>query len=111
VLEDDADVATLLVTALGARGAEVEVARTAAELLERVSGDHDAVLVDLSPIADDVAGALDALRRTAPRAVVVFISGSAAALPDVFADEAIRWVRKPFEISEVLDALSDVWRR
>ena len=54
VLEDDADVATLLESALGARGAHVVVARNLAELAERAGDDHDAALIDLSPIADDV---------------------------------------------------------
>ncbi len=104
VVEDDADVATLLESALGARGAHVVVARNAAELAQRAQDDHDAALVDFSPIAHDVAGALDLLRRGSPDAVIVFISGTAAGLPEGL-DEGIRWVRKPFEIGEIVAAL------
>jgi len=110
VVEDDAEVAALLEAALGARGASVVVARTAAQLAERVSSGHDAALVDLSPIAQDVPGALDALRRTSPDVVVVFISGSVTGLPEGYSFAGSRWVRKPFEIAEILAALADAPR-
>ena len=105
IVEDDVDVATLLESALGARGAQVVVARTAAELDVRALEEHDAALVDLSPIAHDVRGAVQALRRGSPDAVLVFISGSATGLPDELAGEAVRWVRKPFEVGEIVAAL------
>jgi CheY-like chemotaxis protein len=110
VVEDDAEVALLLETALGARGASVVVARTAAQLAESASLGHDAALIDLSPIQEDVAGAMDTLKRTSPNLVVVFISGSAFGLPDGYCVEGSRWVRKPFEIGEILAALSDASR-
>jgi CheY-like chemotaxis protein len=105
VLEDDADVATLLESALGARGAHVVVARNVAELAERAGDDHDAALIDLSPIADDVQGALATLQRGSPDALLVLISGSAIGLPEGLDMEHIRWVRKPFEIAEIVAAL------
>jgi CheY-like chemotaxis protein len=114
VVEDDVDVATLLEAALSARGAEIVVARTAAELGAHAAEDHDVALVDLSPIAADVPGALRTLRRGSPRASLVFISGSATGLPPGLEDEPasrpIRWVRKPFEIGEIVDALADARR-
>jgi len=106
VLEDDEHVNLLLETALGSRGAIVTVARDAKELAAAIlAGQHDAALIDLSPIADDVRGAVDAFRRRSPLAVLVFISGSAAGLPEVFADAAVAWVRKPFEVAEVVAAV------
>jgi CheY-like chemotaxis protein len=109
VVEDDADVAALLESALGARGARVVVARTAEELLLRAKETHDAALVDLSPIAHDVKGAVDALRKGSPNVALVFISGSAVGLPEgLDGDEGdIRWVRKPFEIGEIVSALTE----
>ena len=62
------------------------------------SEEHDAALVDLSPIADDVRGAVEALRRGSPDLALVFISGSAAGSPRSLEGEAVRWVRKPFEV-------------
>ncbi len=109
ILEDDADVTDLLEAALSARGAHVTVARTAGELASHLRADHDAVLVDLSPIAADVQGALDLVRRQAERAAIVFITGSADALPE--GSTGALWVRKPFEVGEIVSALLEAKRR
>ncbi len=82
VLEDDAEVAALLETALTARGAEVMVARNAAELAVAARERHDAALVDLSPIMDDVRGAVASIRGGSPGIALVVISGSAVGVPD-----------------------------
>jgi CheY-like chemotaxis protein len=105
IVEDDHDVATLLETALSARGAEISMARTALEVAERALEEHDVALVDLSPIAADVPGAIQALRVGSPRLALVFITGSAVGLPDGFEEGAL-WVRKPFELGEILAALA-----
>ena len=107
VLEDDAAVCELLDAVLSARGADVTVARSAEELAARLESDHDTVLIDLSPIADDVAGALRLVRERAPRASMVFISGSAEALPE---GAVGAWVRKPFEVAEVGRAVASIDR-
>jgi CheY-like chemotaxis protein len=107
VVEDDVGVAMLLESALGARGAEVIVARTASELAERSVDRHDAALIDLSPIAHDVSGAIERLRRGSPEVAIVFISGSSARLPDEVEEEGVRWIRKPFEIDEIVAALTE----
>ncbi|HEY1956631.1 MAG TPA: ATP-binding protein [Polyangiaceae bacterium] len=106
IVEDDNDVTTLLESALEARGAEVTIARTAAELAARIDAGHTAVLVDLSPIAADVRGALDMVKRQAEGAEIVFITGSAEALPEGM--ESAAWVRKPFEVGELVAILSRV---
>lgn len=109
LVEDDGDVIDLLETALGARGADVTVARTGAELARVLtpgsSPPHDAALVDLSPIVDDVAGALASLAMHSPDATIVLITGSVGGLPDAISPESVRWVRKPFEVAEVVAAL------
>jgi CheY-like chemotaxis protein len=109
VVEDDLDVAALLESALGARGAHVVVAHTAAELTLRAAETHDAALIDLSPIAHDVRGFVDALRKGSPDLALVFISGSAVGLPEGLDSETgeIRWVRKPFEVGEIVTALAE----
>ena len=106
IVEDDRDVTTLLESALEARGAEVTIAHTAEELAARIESDHTAVLVDLSPIANDVSGALEMVKRQAKDAAIVFITGSAEALPEGMEDAA--WVRKPFEVGELVTILSKV---
>jgi len=106
IVEDDTDVTALLETALSSRGAEVTIAHTAKELAERIDAGHHAVLVDLSPIAADVTGALDLIGRQAKDAAIVFITGSAEALPEGM--ESAAWVRKPFEVGELVTILSRV---
>ena len=91
--------------ALEARGAHVVVARNAEELASAAAEEHDAALVDLSPIAGDVSGALEALRRGSPGLALVFISGSAAGLPEGLEVGVVSWVRKPFEVAEIVAAL------
>jgi CheY-like chemotaxis protein len=108
VVEDDRDVADLLESALGARGALVVVARTVEDLRARAVDHHDAALIDLSPIADDVRGAVDALRRGSPHVALVFISGSAVGLPEGLDATRVRWVRKPFEVSEIVAAITEM---
>ena len=69
----------------------------------------DAALVDLSPIAADVGGALAAAPSREPRRPRR--SSSAAprsACPDALQGEFAAWVRKPFEMGEVLETLQDV---
>ncbi|MGH7284667.1 MAG: hybrid sensor histidine kinase/response regulator [Polyangiaceae bacterium] len=106
VLEDDPAVTMLLETALGARGATVTLARTHAELTKAVAaGVHDAALIDLSPIAHDIEGSMKMLLGGSPGIDVVFITGSADKLPEPIASEDARWVRKPFEVSEIVAAL------
>jgi CheY-like chemotaxis protein len=107
VVEDDRDVAALLESALGARGARVVVARTADELTQCAIQRHDAALIDLSPIANDVRGAVELLRRGSPDVALVFISGSAVGLPDGLSMQRVRWVRKPFEVGEIVAALTE----
>ena len=82
LLEDDDAVIGLLSTALSLRGASVFPARTPGELQNATEArTYDAALLDLSPIADDVGGALAKVRACCPSAKVVLISGSAAEVP------------------------------
>jgi CheY-like chemotaxis protein len=106
VVEDDEHVALLLETALGARGAAVRVARNAGEFETfAAAGELDIALIDLSPLAADLHGALTRLRERSPKVALVFISGSAAGLPEETLLHDARWVQKPFEIAEVVAAV------
>jgi len=107
IVEDDVAVTQLLETALEGRGADVTIASTGAELTAAIaSAPYHAALVDLSPIAEDAEGALERLRSSSPGIDVVLITGSADRLPDAAAAEQMKLVRKPFELSEVLAALT-----
>ena len=108
VVEDDTAVTQLLETALEARGAEVTLAGTSSELaaaLDRSHGAYDAALIDLSPIAADVAGALARLRASSPGINLVLITGSADRLPEEVIAAGMTLVRKPFEVTELLASL------
>ncbi|MBI2392456.1 MAG: sensor histidine kinase [Deltaproteobacteria bacterium] len=114
VVEDDRAVCALLDAGLGARGAEVIAIHDGASLHERLAtlGPIDAVLLDLSPIASDVQGSISAVREALPDAGIVFISGSAVALEqDLTAGHPrTRWVRKPFEVGEITQAIGEILR-
>jgi CheY-like chemotaxis protein len=106
LLEDDDAVIGLLSTALSLRGASVLAARNSGELDHAVERNHfDAALLDLSPIATDVGGALAKVRKHCPAAKVVLISGSAAEVPFAAQGLMAAWVRKPFEVGEILAVL------
>ena len=106
VVEDDAAVLILLETALGTRGAQVVCARTAAELGVALTGPaFDAALVDLSPLGDSIAAHLAAVRASSPEARVIVVSGNACPSDEALS-AANAWVRKPFDLGEVLAALA-----
>jgi CheY-like chemotaxis protein len=105
VLEDDAAVRSLIDLGLSARGARVVAVDSLTEL-ERVTerGIFDVALVDLSPFGAAPTPALRRLRATGGRRLpIVVISGSVA--PEVEPDVVDAWVRKPFEIGELADAI------
>jgi CheY-like chemotaxis protein len=107
VVEDDDAVIDLLDTALSARGADVISVRRRSDLGAALAGGRfDAALLDISPIQDDVPGALATVRNASGAIRLVLISGSAAHLPDVPTGWVSAWVRKPFEVAEILAALA-----
>jgi CheY-like chemotaxis protein len=110
VVEDDAAVRTLVELALEARGAEPRVAASRREFdsLLAQEDELDAALVDLSPLAGDAAGAFQALRRRHPSIPIILISGVASGVPEDLAHDVSAWVRKPFEMGEVLAVLASI---
>ncbi|AUX38086.1 sensor histidine kinase [Sorangium cellulosum] len=105
VVEDDDAVVDLLDTALTARGASIVSVQSAVELPGALaSGPFQAALLDISPIAQDVLGTVSAVRSANPDVRLVVMSGSAVAAP-LPANSGVSWVRKPFEIREIVEAL------
>jgi CheY-like chemotaxis protein len=102
IVEDDAGVSALLEGALDARGADVAVAATLAQALA-ARGPFDALLLDLSPLGDDLNAAAVALRAAHPGAQLVVTTGSVDLVPTEL--EFAVLVRKPFEVSEVVQAI------
>ncbi|WP_438006750.1 hybrid sensor histidine kinase/response regulator [Sorangium sp. So ce321] len=105
VVEDDDAVVDLLDTALTARGASLVSVQSASELAGALaSGPFQAALLDISPIEQDVLGTVSAVRSANPDVRLVVMSGSAGAAP-LPANSGVSWVRKPFEIREIVEAL------
>jgi DNA-binding NtrC family response regulator len=100
----------LVELALEARGAEPQVVASRQEFdaVLDAGGELDAALVDLSPIAADAAGAFQSLRKRHPGIPVILISGVASGVPEDLANEVSAWVRKPFEMGEVLAVLASI---
>lgn len=113
IVEDDQAVLSLLEMGLGSRGASVVTATSLRELDEATSDERnfDAALVDLSPIEADPAGALKQLRSRNPGLPIIVISGTAVGPPEGTEGQISGWVRKPFELGEIFDVLSDVSER
>ncbi len=113
VVEDDVAVTQLLEAALDARGADVTIATTRPELDRALASGaaYDAALVDLSPISADPSAAIARLRESSPSARLVLITGSADSLPDTVASQSVELVRKPFEVREVVAALSPLGKK
>ncbi len=110
VLEDDRDVRTLLELGLEARGAQVVAVASAEEFANLIQRRPviDAALLDLSPIKDDVSGTLERLKLACPDAQLVLITGQPEGVPQQAEGQFAAWVRKPFELSEVVETLSRV---
>ncbi len=107
VVEDDRAVLALVEVALEARGAKVWTVTNLQELtaVTHAGERFDAALVDLSPIEQDPIRALADLRSANPDLLVVMISGTAVGVPAGAEGQIDRWVRKPFEMEEVIHAL------
>lgn len=110
VVEDDEAVRSLVELALETRGAEPVVVANRREfdaVVER-SVELDAALVDLSPLSADAAGAFKALRERHAGIPIILISGAASGVPEDLASDVSAWVRKPFEMGEVLAVLASI---
>jgi CheY-like chemotaxis protein/anti-sigma regulatory factor (Ser/Thr protein kinase) len=107
LIEDDAAVLDLLETALSARGATVVTASTLDELGAALdAGPFDSALLDLSPLAGRLVESVRAIRQRSPGVRVVAISGDVAAEREVLMADFAAWVRKPFEVVDVFNALT-----
>lgn len=109
LVEDDRDVVALLEAALEARGARVRRVSSLSELEPALTLPYDGAVVDLSPLAGDLAGALGRIARALPAgAPLVVATGNVDGLPADVADHGpiVQVVRKPFELVDVLAALA-----
>jgi CheY-like chemotaxis protein len=108
LVEDDDDVIELVETALMAKGAEITVARKTSEVETALSAlataptAYDCAVVDLSPLGADPTSLLG--RLLGAGLPLVLITGNVDGVPELRGD--VRVVRKPFEVKELVDALT-----
>lgn len=104
LLEDDPAVQSLIEFGLTARGAAVAIVSSARDVISLIlTGVFDVALVDLSPLGEQPGATLALLAERHPGMPVVVISGSVA--PDVQSPNIAAWVRKPFEVGELVQTL------
>jgi CheY-like chemotaxis protein len=110
VVEDDAAVRSLVEFALEARGAQAIVVASGHEFdaIVAAGAPFDAALVDLSPLEGRATSALETLRAASPQVITILISGVAGGVPEGAEPFVSAWVRKPFEMSEVLQVMGNL---
>jgi CheY-like chemotaxis protein/two-component sensor histidine kinase len=111
VLEDDPAVMSLLEFGLAQRGVEfiALASRKELEAFARSGISVDAALIDLSPIANDPDRAIASLRRSSPNLSVFLISGTTVSGGTGHGISG--WIRKPFELGEIFQALGRAQRQ
>ena len=108
VIEDDAAVSSLIEFALEGHAVRVVSAASPDELIGVLEKEapFDAALVDLSPFEEDTSDALKLLETASSNgASLILISGLVTAVPPELEGCIAAWVRKPFEMAEVVDVL------
>lgn len=113
VIEDDLALSTLVELSFGARGAEVIVAPDRAALHAVLSGRPvlDLILLDLSPAEGELDETLAELARVAPHAPIVLMSGQPTGVPPEAEGRVECWVRKPFDMEELVRTARDLLAR
>jgi len=114
VLEDDAELRSLLTRALGEEGFAVTTATTASELMRtREVGEADALVVDVGLPDADGRDVVQALRAGGVGAPVIFLTARDS-LPDRLAGFAAGgddYLTKPFAIAELVARLRALVKR
>lgn len=105
VLDDDAGVVDLLEMVLSARGAEVFTFQRHEDFLGSLkSASYDVALLDASPFGTSLEATLEELKRSHPDLDLILISG--ASDPGATIGKlGVTWIRKPFEVDEVVDVV------
>jgi CheY-like chemotaxis protein len=110
VIDDDPAVLSLVEFALEAYGVQVLGAVSLDEVTDILANGQtfDAALVDLSPFGGPDDPALQGLARAVSGSAIILISGLMKELPDELESKVAAWVRKPFEMSEVVRVLGRI---
>ena len=112
VVDDDPEIAALIVRYFGGHGFEVEVAHDATQARTALARPPDAMLLDLGLPGEDGLALLRTLRQTWHGPVIV-VSGRGESVERVVGLElgADDYVTKPFDFRELLARVRSVLRR
>lgn len=111
LIEDDLAISSLVALSLEAQGAQVlEISEDSQvdEILRRRPV-FDAVLLDLSPVKGRLLEILARLRNLGPQAPIVLMSGEPTGVPSEAQGRFAAWVRKPFDMSQLIGTLADLF--
>ena len=112
VVDDDKSIRTLITTVLTRKGFSVEAAQNGDEAI-KVSADRefDAIVLDLMMPKVDGFEVIEHLERTAPdrlrRNVIVLTAVANKELRKVDEKQVFRIIRKPFDLDELLEAVTE----
>ena len=111
LVEDDANVLSLVEMTLEVHGVQVVSVTCPEDLVDLLANGQtfDAAFVDFSPFENENSTpALESLTRSVTRKGIILISGLVRPVPPVLEAKVAQWVRKPFEMSELVTALRRV---
>jgi two-component system response regulator AtoC len=112
VVDDDADIRSLLKDLLSEEGYTVRLAKSGAEAIEQVTKDlPDLVMMDIKLPDQDGIGVLRQLKREHPELEVIVMTAFGGSSTAIKAMEhgAYDYVTKPFEIDDLLATLKRVF--
>lgn len=110
LIEDDLSISSLIELTFDAYGARV-LALTSEEEVDKTLQNtpvFDAALIDLSPLKGRLIPSLQRLRELAPGAPLILMSGEPGGVPEEAQGYFASWVRKPFDMDQLLRSLSDL---
>lgn len=113
VIEDDVSIASLIELSFESHGAHV-LSITEPEQVDEVltkSPIFDVVLLDLSPVRGRLEEIFARLRALSPDAPVILMSGEPTGVPEEANGRFATWVRKPFDMGQLLDTVAGLLTR
>jgi two-component sensor histidine kinase len=110
LIEDDLAISSLIDLTFDAYGGQVLALSSAEEVEAALQGKpvFDAALIDLSPLKGTLEATLMRLRELSPKAPLILMSGEPGGVPEEAEGYFSSWVRKPFDMDQLLRTLSDL---
>ena len=111
LIEDDANVRILTIEALTGAGYAIDEAANPTEALGRIraaGGGYDAVVLDLDLPGDRATALAKEIRGLRKDLPIVLSSSGELDEPALLQDHGTRWIRKPYTIQSISEALSEM---